>query len=51
MLFRSLTAPVAFYIPREEFAAWFADVRAENVEIHWHNRNSWRGFGTMNDDY
>lgn len=40
-----LTAPVAFYISREEFADWFHQAEAENVELHWHNGNSWRGFG------
>lgn len=40
-----LTAPVAFYIRREEFAEWFEQAEAERVELHWHNRNSWRGFG------
>jgi SAM-dependent methyltransferase len=40
-----LTAPVAFYIRREEFAEWFDRADAARVEIHWHNRNSWRGFG------
>ncbi|MCI0664265.1 MAG: class I SAM-dependent methyltransferase, partial [Acidobacteria bacterium] len=39
-----LTAPVAFYIHREEFNDWFKAAGAERVEIHWHNRNSWRGF-------
>lgn len=40
-----LTAPVAFYISREEFQQWFGSAAAERTEIHWHNRNSWRGFG------
>ena len=40
-----LTAPVAFYLSRAEFSEWFAEANAERVEIHWHNRNSWRGFG------
>jgi SAM-dependent methyltransferase len=40
-----LTAPVAFYLSRAEFSEWFAEAQAERVEIHWHNRNSWRGFG------
>jgi SAM-dependent methyltransferase len=40
-----LTAPVAFYLSRAEFSAWFSEAQAERVEIHWHNRNSWRGFG------
>jgi SAM-dependent methyltransferase len=39
-----LNAPVAFYIRREEFNEWFRTVGAERIEIHWHNRNSWRGF-------
>ncbi len=39
-----LTAPVAFYISRDEFGEWFGTAHAERVEIHWHNRNSWRGF-------
>lgn len=39
-----LTAPVAFYLSREEFSEWFRAARAERPEIHWHNRNSWRGF-------
>jgi SAM-dependent methyltransferase len=39
-----LTAPVAYYIHREEFSAWFLAAGMEGVEIHWHNRNSWRGF-------
>lgn len=40
-----LTAPTAFYISRAEFAEWFAEARARDVIIAWHNRNSWRGFG------
>ena len=42
-----LTAPVAFYIGREEFAAWFDEKEIEGSEIHWHNRNSWRGFARV----
>ena len=41
-----LTAPVAFYLSREEFGEWFSSAQAERVELHWHNRNSWRGFGS-----
>lgn len=40
-----LTAPVAFYISRKEFADWYAEAQAERTEIHWHNSNSWRGLG------
>jgi SAM-dependent methyltransferase len=39
-----LTAPVAYYIHREEFNEWFLAAGTEGVEIHWHNCNSWRGF-------
>jgi len=42
-----LTAPVAFYISREEFAGWFGEGEIERAEIHWHNRNSWRGFARV----
>jgi SAM-dependent methyltransferase len=42
-----LTAPIAHYISRPEFEHWFLDAEAERVEISWHNRNSWRGFGTI----
>ncbi|HZN10463.1 MAG TPA: methyltransferase domain-containing protein [Blastocatellia bacterium] len=45
IVFDHLTAPVAFYISRDEFGDWFRRARAERVEISWHNRNSWRGFG------
>ena len=39
-----LTAPVAFYLSRDDFAEWFGGAGIERAEIHWHNRNSWRGF-------
>jgi SAM-dependent methyltransferase len=42
-----LTAPVAFYITREEFADWYKEAQAVDYEIAWHNRNSWRGFGHL----
>ena len=42
-----LTAPVAFYISREEFAEWFDENEIERLEINWHNRNSWRGFARV----
>ncbi len=40
-----LTAPVAFYISRQEFEEWFREAGTERTEIHWHNSNSWRGLG------
>ena len=42
-----LTAPVAHYISREEFIDWFHEAQARGIEIAWHNRNSWRGFGLV----
>ncbi|MCI0661933.1 MAG: methyltransferase domain-containing protein [Acidobacteria bacterium] len=38
-----LTAPIAFYISREEFGRWFEMEQTEHSQINWHNRNSWRG--------
>lgn len=40
-----LTPPIAHYIRREEFEAWFADGDLDDVVIGWHNQNSWRGTG------
>jgi SAM-dependent methyltransferase len=47
IVFDHLVAPTAFYISREEFADWWRDIRAADVAISWHNRNSWRGFGKL----
>jgi len=47
IVFDHLTAPTAFYISRDEFDEWFRAAHAEGVEIAWHNRNSWRGFGVI----
>jgi SAM-dependent methyltransferase len=47
IVFDHLVAPTAFYISREEFAEWWCAIGAADVEISWHNRNSWRGFGRI----
>lgn len=47
IVFDHLVAPTAFYISREEFADWWSEIRAQDVEIGWHNRNSWRGCGRI----
>ena len=47
IVFDHLVAPTAFYVAREEFAAWWHEIRAEDVTISWHNSNSWRGFGRL----
>ena len=47
IVFDHLVAPTAFYISKDEFEQWWKDAKAENVEITWHNRNSWCGFGRI----
>jgi len=47
IVFDHLVAPTAFYISKEEFQKWWEEVHAEGVEIIWHNRNSWCGFGRV----
>ncbi|MER3431210.1 MAG: hypothetical protein C4325_01350 [Blastocatellia bacterium] len=47
IVFDHLVAPTAFYISREEFASWWSEIGATDVEILWHNRNSWCGFGKI----
>lgn len=47
IVFDHLVAPTAFYIPRDEFEEWWREIRATDVVIGWHNRNSWRGFGKI----
>lgn len=47
IVFDHLVAPTAFYISRAEFADWWREIKASEVKISWHNRNSWRGFGKI----
>jgi 2-polyprenyl-3-methyl-5-hydroxy-6-metoxy-1,4-benzoquinol methylase len=47
VVFDHLVAPVAFYLRRDEFAAWFSDSGLEILEISWRNQNSWRGHGRL----
>jgi SAM-dependent methyltransferase len=47
IVFDHLVAPTAFYIPREDFETWWRDIDARDVEIGWHNKNSWRGLGKI----
>lgn len=44
-----LTAPVAFYINRADFAEWFEAAGIKAPRIEWHNRNSWRGFAVLSE--
>ncbi len=47
IVFDHLVAPTAFYISKKDFSAWWQHIRAEDVEIIWHNENSWCGFGKV----
>ncbi|HYY56859.1 MAG TPA: methyltransferase domain-containing protein [Pyrinomonadaceae bacterium] len=49
IVFDHLVAPTANYISREEFERWWQDIKASDVHIGWHNKNSWRGTGRIND--
>ncbi|MEO5510490.1 MAG: methyltransferase domain-containing protein [Longimicrobiales bacterium] len=47
IVFDHLVAPVAFYLTRADFAAWFSRAGLEQVTIEHHNANSWRGFARV----
>lgn len=47
IVFDHLVAPTAFYISKEDFAKWWEEIGAADVEITWHNENSWCGFGKL----
>lgn len=47
IVFDHLVAPTAFYISKPEFETWWKDVSARDVEVKWHNANSWCGFGKL----
>lgn len=47
IVFDHLVAPTSHYIPREEFDEWWRDIESNEVQISWHNSNSWRGFGRL----
>ncbi len=47
IVFDHLVAPTAFYISKADFESWWREIGAKDVEVIWHNRNSWCGFGTI----
>jgi SAM-dependent methyltransferase len=47
VVFDHLTAPIAAYIPLQEFESWWKAIKAKDVQITWHNKNSWCGFGRV----
>ncbi len=48
VVFDHLSAPVAFYLRREEFEAWFHNAGLKLIDLSWRNQNSWRGHGHFN---
>jgi hypothetical protein len=47
IVFDHLLAPTSFYISRQDFETWWRDLGATDVQIGWHNKNSWRGTGQL----
>lgn len=47
IVFDHLVAPTAFYISKTEFEDWWKEINASDVDIIWHNQNSWCGFGKL----
>lgn len=47
IVFDHLVAPTAFYISKKDFSQWWDDIEAEEIDITWHNENSWCGFGRV----
>ena len=47
IVFDHLVAPVAHYLRREEYTAWFERAGLRDIRIEHHNANSWRGFGSV----
>ncbi len=47
IVFDHLVAPTAFYISKSDFENWWKEINANDVEIIWHNQNSWCGFGKI----
>jgi SAM-dependent methyltransferase len=47
IVFDHLVAPTAFYISRNDFEGWWREIDANEVNIGWHNSNSWRGLGRV----
>ncbi len=47
IVFDHLVAPTSHYIQREDFEEWWLEVKAKDVIVGWHNKNSWRGFGRI----
>jgi SAM-dependent methyltransferase len=42
IVFDQLVTPLAHYLPEGEVRRWFPQTEFENLEVAWHNENSWR---------
>ena len=51
IVFDHLVAPTAQYVSREEFEEWWEGIGARDIVIGWHNKNSWRGLGRIDDGF
>jgi len=49
IVFDHLAAPTSHYIHRKDFEEWWCEVDAKDVTVCWHNKNSWRGFGRIEE--
>lgn len=47
IVFDQLVTPIAYYLPESEVRSWFDVDGLSDVTISWHNKNSWRGCGTV----
>lgn len=47
IVFDHLVAPTAFYISKDDFTDWWNEIGTDDLEITWHNENSWCGFGKL----
>lgn len=47
IVFDHLSAPLARYVSRSEFEKWWKKIPVQNLQINWHNQNSWSGFANL----
>lgn len=47
IVFDQLVTSIAYDLPESEVRSWFDAAGLSDVTIAWHNRNSWRGSGTV----
>jgi SAM-dependent methyltransferase len=47
IVYDQLVTPIAFYLPEDEVRSWFTRLKLKDVQLAWHNENSWRGTATV----